>query len=468
MRHSSSSIQLGTMDAVQNPIAEAASAEFTVDDPRWLLVRRIARSNTFARADRLSKLLLYVCRMHLSGRDSEVNEQRIGIDVFRRSPSFDSGADTIVRTHATRLRQKLELYFSTDGADEALRLEIPRGGYVPRFFEHVPPTPPAVILSEPSESSVLPPTQPLHIATNAAPEGRSPLFWAMGGIFAGLLAALIVGVVIVRSGHASALFGSQKSSVQTVAERRFWNGLLQGGDRSYVVVGDSGLVLYQTFARREIPLSDYIAGRYRQPAEKGEAAVTNVWENDLPARRYTSVADLNLAVRFTHLPQWEDQRTEVVFARDLRPVDAAKSNLILIGSRVANPWVSLVDSSMNFTLEPSGDGRFAFRNRHPLKDEQVTYAPSDTNSGTTDSSVYALIYYRPESDGVKKILLLSGLWQSGTEAAGKYVLTDPQFAAFLAKIERPDRTFPQFELLVRVHSVAGNAFASSIIASRVN
>ncbi|SDE90298.1 hypothetical protein [Terriglobus roseus] len=456
------------MDAVQNPTIETAKAEFTVDDPRWLLVRRIARSNTFARADRLSKLLLYVCRMHLSGRDSEVNEQRIGIDVFRRSPSFDSGADTIVRTHATRLRQKLELYFSTEGADEAVRLEIPRGGYVPRFVEHVPPTVPANILSQPSEESVSQPVLPLHLPPNAAPESRNPFVWAMGGLLAGLLAALMIAVVLVRSGHTSALFGSQKTSVQTTAERRFWNGLLQGSERSYVVVGDSGLVLYQTFARREITLSDYIAGRYRRPEEKNEVAAANVWENDLPARRYTSVADLNLAVRFTHLPQWEDQRTEVVFARDLRPVDAAKSNLILIGSRVANPWVSLVDSSMNFTLEPSGDGRFAFRNRHPLKGEQLTYAPSDTNSGTTDSSVYALVYYRPESDGVKKILLLSGLWQSGTEAAGKYVLTDPQFAAYLSKIERPDGTFPQFELLVRVHSVAGNAFASSIIASRVN
>lgn len=275
-------------------------------------------------------------------------------------------------------------------------------------------------------------------------------------------------LVLVRSGHPVALFGSQQTSVQTAAEKRFWDGLLKGSDRSYVVVGDSGLVLYQTFARREITFSDYIAGRYRRPAEKGEATAPNVWENDLPARRYTSVADLNLAVRFTHLPQWEDQRTEVVFARDLHPVDAAKSNLILVGSRVANPWVSLVDSSMNFILEPNGDGRFAFRNRHPLKGEQSMYLPSDTNSGTTDSSVYALIYYRPERDGVKKILLLSGLWQSGTEAAGKYVLTDPQFAAYLARIARSDGTFPQFELLVRVHSVAGNAFASSIIASRIN
>lgn len=190
MPHSSSFGQLGTIEAVQNRETTTAPAEFTVDDPRWLLVRRIARSTTFARADRLSKLLLYVCRMHLSGRDSEVNEQRIGIDAFRRSPSFDSGADTIVRTHATRLRQKLELYFSTEGADEALRLGIPRGGYVPRFTENVPIATPSPLPA--SEPAITPPVPPVPTAVDVVSPSRGPLLWATGGLLAGLVASLIL------------------------------------------------------------------------------------------------------------------------------------------------------------------------------------------------------------------------------------------------------------------------------------
>jgi hypothetical protein len=157
----------------------------------------------------------------------------------------------------------------------------------------------------------------------------------------------------------------------------------------------------------------------------------------------------------------------VVFARDLRAADASKSNLVLIGSRQANPWVSLVDESMNFILSPDGNGRFYFVNRHPLKGEQPFYLPSQPGSGTAYSSVYALICYRPNNPGMGKILLLSGLWQSGTETAGKYVLGDRQFLDFLSKIAKRDGTIPGFELLVQVRSVAGNAFASSIIASRV-
>jgi hypothetical protein len=122
------------MTVLQDSTAQKRSEDASAQDERWLLAKRIARSSTFTRSDRLSKLLLYVCRMHIAGRDEEIKEQRIGIDVFRRTPSFDSGSDSIVRPHATRLRQRLELYFTTEGSSETLRIEVPRGGYTPRFF----------------------------------------------------------------------------------------------------------------------------------------------------------------------------------------------------------------------------------------------------------------------------------------------------------------------------------------------
>lgn len=439
-----------------------------LQDERWALAKRVAQSATFSRSDRLSKLLLYVCKMHLAGREEEINEQRIGIDVFRRTPSFDSGSDSIVRSHATRLRQRLELYFEDEGRTETLRVEIPRGGYIPRFYlrempvaTEAPPLstePPKITPSVPSMDSA---EQPIPVSvTPTAPLRVVP------ALLLGFTSALIAVALLLWLGHPTALLNWLRSREQTNAERHFWNSLLANGDRTAVVTGDSGLVLYDTFGKHEVALPDYIAGAYRRSNETS-TSLSSVLDKDLPNRRYTSVADLNLAVRLSHLPQWEEPRTQVVFARDLKASDAAQSNLILIGSRVANPWVSLVDDSMNFVLTPDSDGRFYFLNRHPQQGERAAYFPSQPGSGTTDSSVYALVCYRPETQGMKKILLLSGLWQSGTEAAGNYVLGDRQFAAFLSKISRKDGSVPGFELLVQVHSVAGNAFASSIVASRI-
>jgi hypothetical protein len=145
--------------------------------------------------------------------------------------------------------------------------------------------------------------------------------------------------------HAAALLsGKARISDQSKVERQFWNGLFNEKERTLVVTGDSGLVLYETFAKREISLPDYIAGRYHEPSANSGADI-QLFERDFATRRYTSVADLNLALRLSHLPQWSDDRAQAIFARDLRPAEAAKSNLILIGSREANPWVSLVDES---------------------------------------------------------------------------------------------------------------------------
>jgi len=46
---------------------------------------------------------------------------------------FDPGRDAIVRVQARKLREKLETYYRTEGAEDAVRIEFPKGGYVPSF-----------------------------------------------------------------------------------------------------------------------------------------------------------------------------------------------------------------------------------------------------------------------------------------------------------------------------------------------
>ncbi len=53
--------------------------------------------------------------------------------VFGRSEGYDSNEDNIVRSYARNLRKRIDEYFATEGRDEDLRLEIPRGGYIPIF-----------------------------------------------------------------------------------------------------------------------------------------------------------------------------------------------------------------------------------------------------------------------------------------------------------------------------------------------
>jgi TolB-like protein len=96
-------------------------------------LERVLASPGFARNERLSRFLRFVVERHLEGRDSEVKESLLAIEVFGRPPGYDSKQDPIVRTEASRLRARLSEYYLGDGKDDALVIDLPKGGYVPVF-----------------------------------------------------------------------------------------------------------------------------------------------------------------------------------------------------------------------------------------------------------------------------------------------------------------------------------------------
>jgi serine/threonine-protein kinase len=96
-------------------------------------LERILASPGFARNERLSGFLRYVVEGHLEGKDHELKESVIAVEVFGRSPDFDPRLDSVVRTEAVRLRTRLSDYYLKDGKADALVIELPKGGYVPRF-----------------------------------------------------------------------------------------------------------------------------------------------------------------------------------------------------------------------------------------------------------------------------------------------------------------------------------------------
>jgi hypothetical protein len=101
--------------------------------PEWRLASRIATSKTFSRSEFLPKFLLYVCEQQLAGNTQEINEQRIGVDVFQRPAGYNPGEDDIVRNYARLLRKRLAKYLAAEGVNEPIQIEIPRGGYIPPF-----------------------------------------------------------------------------------------------------------------------------------------------------------------------------------------------------------------------------------------------------------------------------------------------------------------------------------------------
>src|SRR5229473_879318 len=96
-------------------------------------LERVLASPGFAYNKRLSRFLRFVVEWHLEGRDHELKESVIAIEVFERRPDYNPKQDAIVRTEAGRLRARLSEYYIGDGRDDAVVIELPKGGYTPVF-----------------------------------------------------------------------------------------------------------------------------------------------------------------------------------------------------------------------------------------------------------------------------------------------------------------------------------------------
>lgn len=97
-------------------------------------VQRIVGSKTFRRSTRHQAFVRHLVRAMLDGRQEELKELVIGIEIFGRDLStFDPRRDPIVRVEAGRVRDKLARYYANEGVDDAFEVQIPVGGYLPQI-----------------------------------------------------------------------------------------------------------------------------------------------------------------------------------------------------------------------------------------------------------------------------------------------------------------------------------------------
>jgi adenylate cyclase len=92
---------------------------------------RILSSDDFDASPRSRSFLRFVVEETLAGRQDGLTQDAIATKVFGRREDFDPTVDPIVRIQAGRLRRSLERYHLLGGAADPLRIELPRGTYMP-------------------------------------------------------------------------------------------------------------------------------------------------------------------------------------------------------------------------------------------------------------------------------------------------------------------------------------------------
>jgi hypothetical protein len=94
---------------------------------------RVLQSVCFRKSAQLSRFLRYAVTLALAGEAGAAKETLIGIEIFGRRPDYDPSIDPIVRVEARRLRRKLAQYYQTEGREDPVRIDVPKGGYFAVF-----------------------------------------------------------------------------------------------------------------------------------------------------------------------------------------------------------------------------------------------------------------------------------------------------------------------------------------------
>jgi len=430
---------------------ESVAVDVPGEEELRQLVGRVLASETLSRSERLSELLRFVCDLTLSGRAAEINEQRVGASVFGRPQDYDSSIDGIVRTQASRLRQRLNLYFENEGCRERLVIVIPRGSYVPVFE---PRQKTAASAPEPSTG------EPERV-NSVGPDASLRRHWSrstrLPWILVAVLSCACAALAIHRAHRSAATEGSDP----------FWSQLFAAGQTTLLVPGDSSLVNYQRLLHRNVDLAEYVSGDYRivRPAEGN--SLQNL-AAELANPRYTSVVDLEIAQSLSLIAKDQHSNLALRHPREARPNDFKQGNLILVGSPEATPWVSLFEPNMSFVFNyrrTPDEVINSVVNRRPQANEPPRWTTDHT---TPQHRVYAVVAYLPNLTGTGNVLILEGITMAGTECAWDFVADQGKFNSFLRTIRHRDGRIPHFEIVLGTDNINGSAGEASILATHVS
>jgi Tol biopolymer transport system component len=102
-------------------------------------LQKILDSQAFSGAARQQEFLRFVVEELLAGRGADIKETSVAISVYQRPPGYDPRIDSTVRVEASKLRQRLALYYQCAGLGDPIRISIPKGSYQPNI-EWMAPT----------------------------------------------------------------------------------------------------------------------------------------------------------------------------------------------------------------------------------------------------------------------------------------------------------------------------------------
>jgi hypothetical protein len=435
-------------------------------------LKEIIDGAAFKGSHRSAQFLKYIVEQAIAGRFEALRERAIGIELFSRSPTYDTGEDAIVRVTASEVRKRLLQHYGGSGPGSEFRISLPAGSYIPEIVRNphygqkggangaepgaaspivLPMAPPVSSPLNLPDSAGKPDTVPAKVTSKL----RSK--WALFAAACVVLNIALWGVFVL------AFRQTRPSSARTLP----WAAFFRTDHPTVVVTSDQNIAEIQGLTRTTVSASDYANQRYLPPVGSVSPEILHFSHDILRGDKAANV-DTPIVASVAELGRENSAKISVRPARDLRLSDLdTESNFIFLGSPRSDPWTGLFSDQLDFRFQvDSTSQQEVIENSAPRPGESARYIATAKGYETGES--FAIISFLANPNHGGQLLLLGGVNAEGTKAAGELVTNSQALSTALMRCGIHSSLPTQhFQLLLRVNVMAGSPRNFEVLACHV-
>lgn len=427
----------------------------SVEGEKRSAVDKILQSQVFRNAESLRRLLRFLSEKAITGEADQLKEYSVGIDAFGKPPSYDPRQDSAVRIQVGRLRQKLVEYYLSEGKEDPIVVELPKGGFRLQFEPRAPSS--AADLEVVSSQIPAPARQPMKL--------QSKLVIALAGA---LVLTLAWALWATAGWEGQRRLAAGVRAAWTPELETLWAPFLQSNRAIVLAVSSPLFVGIQGFGNYRNPNLNNWADVESDPKLASVRRLLGMPEI-FPHRFYTGTGDAHALFLLGKL--LGSRKDNISFARtaDLSWQQFSSNNVVLLGTpRSFRELLQGMPAQLELDLDSTG-----IRILHPAKDEPGVLDDSTVRSSRSpvvpdNGEVYAIITRMPGPNGEGTVASFSSNLNPGTLAAIQ-CFTEPRLApGLISKIRDGSGSIPRyFQVALRVRFKGGVPTETSYVLHRV-